>query len=1034
MTAPTSRWSLFGLLAQQRRFIYLAVALLSAAGIWAAYTLPSAIYPELQFYRVTIVAEGSSLGARQQLFGVTRTLEEAVSIVPGVIRVQSKSIRGASEINVMFSPTTDMVDALQQVRARVAQVQPELPTGLDIVTERQVPSLFPILSYNLEGGDPATLFDIARYQVKPVFSRVPGVGRIEVLGNDMREIEVVADPAKLAAQGMTCADLAEAISKATTVAAVGRMPANYKQYLIVSATEAHSVDDVANVVIGHGLRVRDVAKVFAGTEDHVRIIAGDGKPVAQINITRRVGGNTLEVADSIATLARAIARTLPPGVRLKPVYDQASLVHDAVRSVRDAMLIGAVLAIVVLLLFLRHVRITAISASAIPLTMAITIFVMSAMGQTFNLMTLGAMAIAIGLVIDDAVVITENVVRHLHLNADRGAAIRAAVQELIWPVTTSTITTVVVFLPLGLLEGVVGQFFKALSVTLTIAVLVSLVLALTIIPLLSDQFITAADAEQSEAARAGGTGFLARLGRMVDALSDAYERTLGGVLHRARVMVIAGVLLVVGGWFAYRAVETGFMPEMDEGAFVLDYFTPGGTALAETDRHLKEVDKILASMPEVTATSRRTGAELGLFATAQNTGDYVVRLAPERRRTRRIDEVIDDVRGRIEQELPRLRVEFVQILSDVINDLAGNAHPVEVKLFGADLAALEAYGTTLDSAMTKIDGLEDLYSGVSEPTAEMAMAVNLTEANRAGLTPKDVSDAVSSALLGAEAGEIRLDDRSVGVRVRAPDSVRFSPALLASLPVVSRERGSAVPLGSLARFTPTDTRAELLRENQQQMIMLTADLGARDLGSVMADVQDVLARHPAPAGIRVEIGGQYAGQQAAFRALLLVLALAAASVVAVMVIQFQSFVEPAVVLLAAPLSFVGALVLLLVTGTALNVSSFMGLILLVGLIVKNGIILLDFTRLRMREGGLALEPAIREAARIRLRPILMTTLCTLFGLLPLALGLGAGSDMQRPLALAVIGGLGLSTPITLYLVPTLLVAVRGRGYRLPSES
>ena len=499
-------------------------------------------------------------------------------------------------------------------------------------------------------------------------------------------------------------------------------------------------------------------------------------------------------------------------------------------------------------------------------------------------------------------------------------------------------------------------------------------------------------------------------------------------------MVVAGILLVVGGWFAYRAVETGFMPEMDEGAFVIDYFTPGGTALAETDRHLKEVDKILASMPEVTATSRRTGAELGLFATAQNTGDYVVRLAPERRRKRQIGEVIDDVRGHIEQELPRLRVEFVQILSDVINDLAGNARPVEVKLFGADLAALEAYGTRLDSAMTKIDGLEDLYSGVSEPTAELAMAVNLTEANRAGLTPKDVNDAVSSALLGAEAGDIRLDDRSVGVRVRAPDSVRFSPALLASLPVVSRERGTAVPLGSLARFTPTETRAQLLRENQQQMIMMTADLGKRDLGSVMADVHEVLARHPAPAGIRVEIGGQYAGQQAAFRALLLVLALAAASVVAVMVIQFQSFLEPAVVLLAAPLSFVGALVLLLVTGTALNVSSFMGLILLVGLIVKNGIILLDFTRLRMREGGLALEPAIREAARIRLRPILMTTLCTLFGLLPLALGLGAGSDMQRPLALAVIGGLALSTPITLYLVPTLLVAVRGRGYRLPSVS
>ncbi len=1036
-----SRPSLFGLLTAQRRFVYLIVALLSAAGIWAAFVLPSAIYPELQFYRVTIVAEGASLGARQQMFSVTRPIEEAVSIVPGVIRVQSKSIRGGSEINVVFSPSTNMLDALQQVRARVAQVQTQLPAGLEIQTERQVPSLFPILSYNVEGGDPATLYDIARYQVKPVFSRVPGVGRVDVLGNDTREIEVVADPGRLAAQGMTYADLADAIAKATSVAAVGRMPLNYKQYLIVSATEAHSVDDVANVVIGHGLRVRDVATVIPGTEDHTRIIAGDGKPVAQVNVTRQVGGNTLAVADSIAALARALAPTLPPGVRLKPVYDQASLVRDAVRSVRDAMLVGAALAVIVLLLFLRHARITAISASAIPLTMCITIFVMQALGLTFNLMTLGAMAIAIGLVIDDAVVITENIVRHLHLTRDRTAAIRDAVQELIWPVTTSTLTTVVVFLPLGLLEGVVGQFFHALSITLTVAVLVSLALALSIIPLLSAQLLTVRDAEfegkaAADAAGQAGTppdahGPLATLGRAVDALSAAYERSLAPVLHHGRLMLATAAVLVVAGWVSYRAAETGFMPEIDEGAFVLDYWSPGGTSLAETDRMLKQIDGILASMPEVSGTSRRTGAELGLFATQQNRGDYVVRLVPQAVRDRRVTDVIADVRARIETEVPRMRVEFVQILSDVINDLAGNAHPVEVKLFGTDLAALEAYGAQLDSAMSGIAGLEDLFSGVVEPTAEMQMTINTAEANRAGLVPSAVSEAVAGALLGAAAGEIRLEDRTIGVRVRAPDSVRFNPALLASLPVVGRERGSVIPLGALARFTPTDTRSELLRENQQQMIMMTADLGSRDLGSVMADVRRVLASHPAPAGIRVELGGQYAGQQDAFRALLLVLALAAASVVGVMVIQFQSFVEPVVVLVAAPLSFVGAMAALLLTGTPLNVSSFMGLILLVGLVVKNGIILLDFTRLRMREGGLTLEAAIREAARIRLRPILMTTLCTLFGLLPLALALGAGSEMQRPLALAVIGGLALSTPITLYLVPTLLVAVRGHDYRLP---
>jgi CzcA family heavy metal efflux pump len=1020
-----SRRALFTILGQQRRFVYLAVVLLTVAGIWSALQLPSAIYPELEFSRVTVVVNGTSLGARQVLFSITRPVEEAISIVPGVTRVQSRAIRGGSETNITFAPRTDMVDALQQVRARVNQIANDLPQGLDVEVERQTPSLFPIISYNLEGGDPATLYDIARYQIKPIISRVPGVGRVDVQGSDVREIEVVADPARLAGQRLTFEDVADAIRQATTVTAVGRMPENYKQYLIVSAGEAHSLDDVANVVVGHGVRVRDIATVTSGTEDHVRIIAGDGKPAALLNITRQPGGNTVAIADSIAAIARNLRAALPPGVRIKAVYDQAALVRDAVKSVRDAMMIGAVLAVIVLLLFLRHARITAISASSIPLTMAITVFVMSLVGQTFNLMTLGAMAISIGLVIDDAVVITENIVRHLHLTPDRDVAIREAVQEIIWPVTTSTITTVVVFLPLGLLTGVEGQFFRALSITLTISVLVSLVLALSIIPLLSEQFLTAADAQPEP-----GRGILTRLGRWIDRTSDRYERSLGAILHHARPMTMVALVLVGAGVLAYKFVETGFLPEMDEGAFVLDYTTPGGTALAETDRQLHIVEKILASTPEVTGTSRRTGAELGLFATEQNTGDIVARLKPQGQRDRSIFDVIDEVRTKIERSVPRMRIEFVQILSDIINDLAGNASPVEIRLFGQDLAQLEGYGTKLGEKLEPVEGLEDLFNGVSEPSAELSMEIAGAEANRVGLTPDQVSAEVSGALLGVTAGEVRLDDRSVSVRVRAPDSVRFSPRLLGSLPIYSPTTQSTVPLASLATFTPGEARGELRRENQQQLIVMTADLSDRSLGAVMGDVRKVLADNPPPAGVRVELGGQYASQRQAFRALLLVLGLAAASVIGVMVLQFQSFVEPLVILLAAPLSFVGALLLLLITGTALNVSSFMGLILLVGLIVKNGIILLDFTRHRMRADGLALEQAIREAARIRLRPILMTTLCTLFGLLPLALGLGAGSELQRPLALAVIGGLALSTPITLYVVPTLLVAIRGRDYVL----
>ena len=1032
-------WTIAGTVASQRRFVYLVVALLCVAGVWSALQLPSAIYPELQFPRIAVVAEGSSLGARQVVFAITQPIEEAVGVVPGVTRVQSRSIRGASELSVTFSPTTDMAYALQQTQARVNQVRNDLPAGLDVQVERLSPAVFPIISYNLEGGSPSTLYDIARFQIRPVLSRVPGVGRVDVQASDVREIEVIADPVRLAEQGLSYDDIANAIKASTTVAAVGRVAQDYKQFLVITAQEATTPADIGNVVVGRGLRVHDIATVELGTEDHVRIVAGDGRPAALLNITRQVGGNTVAIADSVEKAAVNIRKTLPKGVTLKPIYDQASLVRDATKSVRDAMLIGAVLAVIILFIFLRKGRITAISAASIPLTLAITVFIMSLVGQTFNLMTLGAMAIAIGIVIDDAVVISENIVRHLGFTPDRDRAIREAVQELIIPVTTSTITTVVVFLPLRLLQGVVGQFFAALSITLTIAVLISLILAVTIIPLLAEAFLVA-DVEEEVAkpgepipVHAGGKGkakgVLAAIGRAIDALSDKYQRSLDRALHHTRFMIAGAVLLIVAGVFVYKLVPSGFLPEIDEGAFVLDYWTPGGTALVETDRQVHIIEEILLKIPEVEGLSRRTGAELGLFATEQNRGDMVVRLKPAAERSRSSQDVINDARAQIAAAVPRVRIEFVQILSDVINDLAGAARPVEIRLFGSDLTALETYAKKLEPGMSKVEGVEDFFSGVVEQAPELMMHINSSEANKVGLTPEQVGAAVNGALLGVPAGYVRLQDRSIAVRVRAPDAVRMDALRLGALPVVIPASRTTAPLAALATFEPTQSRSAYTRENQQQMITMTSDVTA-PLGTVMSGVNSVLAANPVPAGIRMEVGGQSAGQREAFKSLLMVLALAIAAVIGVMVLQFRSFVEPLVVLTAAPISFVGAMVLLLITGTPLNVSSFMGLILLVGLIVKNGIILLDFTHHRMLTEGDALEPALLEAGRVRLRPILMTTLCTLFGLLPLALGLGAGSAMQKPLALAVIGGLALSTPITLYLVPTFLVAVRGREYKL----
>ncbi len=1035
--------SFFDGLVRQRRFVYLVVALLTGAGVAAALRLPSSIYPELNFPRITIVAQGTSLSARQQMFSVTRPLEEAVSVVPGVQRVRSRSIRGGSEVSLYFAPGTDMVVALQLTESRVNQTRGDLPDGLSIETERMLPSLFPIITYNVMGADPGALYDIARYRIRPALAGIPGVGRVDIQGMDLREYEVVADPARLAGAGLSYGDLATAIDDALGVQAVGRADRDYQQYLVLQDREAHSAEDIGAVVVKGGLHVRDLAEVRLGSEERTRLIRGNGRPAALINISRQAGGNTLDVADSVASTIDHLRASLPRGVTVQAVYDQAALVREAVKSVRDAMIIGAILAVVVLLAFLRDGRITAISALSIPLTMAITVFGMKLMGRSFNLMSLGGMAIAIGLVIDDAVVVTENIARHLAMREERRPAIREAVAELVWPVTTSTLTTVVVFLPLVLLHGVVGQFFAALSITLAVAVLVSLGLAMLLVPLMADQFVRLEDADIAEDVEPGddapqltGRGPIrrrlhrlsVRIGSGIERLTDAYSRGLDHVLRHPGRLAVVAVLLVVAGYFVQRFVGTGFLPSMDEGAFVFDYLTPTGTSLAETDRQLHIVERIMMATPEITGTSRRTGAEMGMFATEQNSGDIIARLEPESQRSRDIYQVMNEVRTKAERAVPRMEFEFTQVLSDLINDLAGAPEPIEIKLFGDQLAALQSYAEELSPKLEAVDGLVDLYNGVPDPAPELLLNVDPAAAERIGLSPQEVAAQANAALLGQEAGQVRSDERTVGIRVRAPDAVRYDPYRIGALPIEGAS-GATTPLGALATFRDTSSAAELERENQRQMIAVTAGVEGRSLGGVMGDVQQVLAATPPPSGIRVEIGGQYQGQQEAFGSLILVLGLAALSVVAVMLIQFQSFVEPLVILLAAPLSFVGGVALLWVTNTELNVSSFMGMILLVGLIVKNGIILLDFTRHRMRYDDETLGAAVREAARVRLRPILMTTLCTLFGLLPLALGLGAGSELQRPLALAVIGGLALSTPITLFLVPTFIVAIRGPDSR-----
>jgi len=1015
--------SLSGLVERQGRALILVTLLLAGAGALVLPSLPSDIYPPLQFPRLIVIAHSGSLPARAMMTSVTRPVEQAAMEIPGIRRVRSTTFRGAAEISVQLDPRTDMAGALQQLQNRVAEVRGELPADTGLTVERLTVSSFPMLSLNLTGGLPTPdLHDYAFYVVRPALARVPGVGRVEVAATDTREIEVAADPGRLLAAGLTLEDVIAALRSSNRLAPVGRYATGGLERLVLASGLWGSAAEIGNTPVavrnGATVRVADVARVFPGSPDRTSLITGNGRDAAVISVSQQPGASILAVKDGIETTLADLAHTLPSGLRLSKVYDLAEFVATAIANVRDAILIGGALAVLVLLFFLRDWRVTLIASITLPLTVLATFLFMKLFGESINLMSMGGLAVAIGLVIDDAVVMVENI--HRRLRAGRGErAIGEATRELIAPVVGSTLTTVVVLAPLGFLSGVVGQFFRALSLTLSVSVLISLALSLTLIPLLSHWAY--GGGRHGEHAREE------RPGR----LESAYGRALDASVRRPWLAVAAALGLAAAGALLYLGMPTGFLPRMDEGGFVIDYLTPPGTALAETDRLVRRMEARIAKTPEVAAFSRRTGAELGLFATQANKGDILVRLKPRSQRRRSAEEVIAGLRPELSEAAPGVELEFVQLLQDMLGDLEGTAEPLEVKIFGDDPATLNAVAERVQSEMQGVRGLVDLV-GPQAGVPETTWRIDPQAAGRAGLTVEQVQDQLAAAWLGETATTLQLADRTIPIRVRYPDADRFDPARLASLNLKTAE-GRLVPLSAVARPVVATGDGELTRENLRPVALVTGRLEGRDLGTAAREIQSRLRRLKLPVGYEIEVGGQYESQRQAFRELLLVFAAAAALVLLVLVIEFRALTPAVLLLLAAPLSFGGAFLLLRLAGSELDVSSAMGLILLVGLAVKNGIVMIDYAH-RLHAEGQPFAEAMAQAARVRLRPILMTTLCTLFGLLPLALGLGAGAELQKPLALAVIGGLGLSTLVTLFAVPSAYVALRAKKKETPGTS
>ncbi len=1035
--------------ARHARSIVFLIAALAAAGTYFAFTIPIAVFPATDFPRVIIGIDNGVMPIDQMLVTITRPVEEAVNSVLGLRQVRSTTSRGSAEIDLYFDWSHDMVETLQRVDAALAQVRSSLPPTAQIATHRLTFASFPVLGYSLtsDAESLSQLWELATYEVKPRLNRLNGVSTIRIMGGQPPEFQITPSPGDLLRTGITVPDLLDAVGRTNLIESPGLLERQHQLFLGLVSGQVKTPEGLAGIAVknspsGVPIHIGDVAKVARSAEPVYTIVTADTKPAVLLEINRQPDSNTVQVADEVHREVESLRKSLPPDVRIEPYYDQSELVTAAIASVRDSVVLGIILASIILVLFLRDWGSSLVAGLVIPVTLTMTFIALKMVGQSFNLMTLGGLAAAVGLVIDDAVVVVENVVLHRDAGQGRLEAVRRALGELTVPLIGSTVTPIVVFLPLVAITGVVGVFFRALAITMGVALLASLALALTWTPTLS-QFLIRRHAAEHEtppartreeelqhvlaAEEASMRGLFGRVIRR-------YEGWLRWALGHPWWLAGASALLILLSIASYRLLGSDLLPSMDEGGFVFDYIMPAGSSLGETDRVITHVLRVIHSIPEVESTSRRTGLQLGLAAvTEANTGDISVKLKANR--SRDVEEIISEVRRRIGQQEPELDADFFQVLEDMIGDLTGSPDPIDLKLFSEDAAQLRRIAPEVADRIARIDGVVDVLNGIDNTISGPAVTfqVNPTIAASAGFTPEEVSADAGAILLGEVAPTpVVANDRAYAIRVRFPEANRASLDAMRNTLLVSAS-GHTATLGSLATVSEEPGQTEILRQNLQREVDVTARLEGMSLGEGIAKVQAAIADMRLPPSVRVEYGGLYAQQQESFRDLTIVLILALVLVFAVLLVEFGSFAAPIAILSSALLSTAGVFFALLLTGITFNVTSFMGLIMVVGIVAKNGILLLDADH-TFRALGMSPEEAMIQAGRRRLRPITMTALAAIAGMAPLAFAIGSGSQMLQPLAVAVIGGILISMALSLIITPAVHFHLTARPARGAPDS
>lgn len=984
------------------------IFLILTGGIYSYTKIQSALFPQITFPKIKIIADAGQQPVNQMTVGVTKVLEDAVKRVPDLQVLKSTTSRGSCEISAFIDWNANVDLAKQQIESSVNEVRNQLPTDINISVEKMNPSILPVMGYSLNSTskDPIELKQLALYTIKPFLSQVSGVSEVRIIGGQDKEFRVVMNQSTMARLGITPASVEQAISNSNFIKSNGYSSDFRYLYLTLTDAQIRNEDQLKNlVIINNGNRIvllSDIAQINVHNAKQYIKVNANGQESILIAIIQQPNANVVDLSKGMEAKIAELQKTLPKDVVLKPYYVQADFVNDSIKSVTDALWIGLILAIVVAIIFLRTWKASAVILITIPITLSLTMLVLYAMGQTFNIMTLGAIAAAIGIIIDDAIVVVEQIHRthEEHPEESSKTLVQKAINYLLKAMVGSSLSTIVIFLPFMLMSGVAGAYFKVMTDTMIITLVCSFFATWILLPVV---YLLLSSGKKPEKKQEH---------------YDVKERKWVGFFIRKPVFSYVFILvLIVLTAIILPNISTGFLPDMDEGSIVLDYNSPPGTSLEETDRELKEVEKIITSTPEVTAYSRRTGTQMGFFITEPNRGDYLIQLKKDRSKT--TNEVTDEIRAKIDASGLPLTVDFGQVITDMLGDLMSSVQPIEIKIFGSDQKVIEEYSQKIASIVEKVNGTADVFDGIVIAGPSMVVSPKLPVLAQYNISLPDFQNQLQANLDGNVAGNIFDNVQYTPIRLLYNEKSNQSLSDNNNNSMIALPNGTLKPLSEFATVNIVKGSAEVNREDLQTLGIVTARLDNGNLGGTIQEIQKQIDQKiKLPSGYSVVYGGAYAEQQQSFKELLTILLVSSLLVFSVMLFLFRNVLVALIILFVSVLGLSGGVLLLYFTNTPLNVGSYTGLIMMVGIIGENAI----FTYLQFHE---SLETKTKEEAVIyaistRLRPKLMTALGAIIALMPLALGIGTGAQMHQPLAIAVIGGFIVALPLLLIVFPTLL--------------